>query len=100
MVGSPRIPVRTLTAALLLAAGVFLLPGQAEAGCGEPLLTTSGKPPPGHQPQNPAPAPQDPIRLPCHGPGCSGDPTPHDSPLSLPTTSAPDSKSWAADSPT
>jgi hypothetical protein len=72
-------------AALLLAATAFLMPGRAEAGCGDhvTILNESGEPVSyATSPSDDAPQP---ARPPCQGPNCSG--SPHHDPA--PSTVAP-----------
>lgn len=79
---APHPATRTLpraAAALLLAAGVALAAGRAEAGCGDHLVLVGRAhgPTPGLAPDAPPPGPGTPA-APCRGPNCSAAPTPAD----------------------
>lgn len=89
MTATRRFPlIRLLTAGVLLAAGVFALPGTAKAECGDHLRPMAG--------HDPAGSPADGSKKPCDGPGCSGDPTRHPLPLTAPSAGGSDSETWAA----
>jgi hypothetical protein len=74
---------------LLLAAAVLLAPARAAAGCGDYVTILNDGPTGDHGPAHPGPA------KPCHGPGCSGSPTPFDLPLTAPVTEPVGPKGWA-----
>ena len=71
----PRLPIRTLAAAVLAFAGVALLPGTAPASCGDYVRV---------QTHDEAPAPP----RPCHGPECSKAPAAPALPLTAPVLSS------------
>lgn len=84
----PRLPVRAVAAALLLAAGLFGTAGRADAGCGD-YVVIDGQPVATH----------DPGRLPgepCHGPNCSVRECPPQAPLVPPAEPNPAPKDRSA----
>ncbi len=84
----PRLPVRAVATALLLAAGLFGPGGRAEAGCGD-YVVIDGQPVAGH----------DAGRVPgepCHGPNCSLRECPPQAPLVPPTNPSPAPKDRSA----
>ncbi|MFO0799810.1 MAG: hypothetical protein U0804_20245 [Gemmataceae bacterium] len=82
-----HLPVRTVAAALLLAAGVLAPAGRAEAACGD-YVVIDGKPA-AHDPAPPG--------EPCHGPNCSAREAPAPAPLAPSTTPNPAPKDRPAD---
>jgi hypothetical protein len=92
MVAALRAVVRSAGIAFAIAAGVALAPSRASAACGDYVHVAKD----GAEANDPSRLGESDMPRPCHGPGCSSQPTPPILPLTAPVTAPAGAKELAA----